>query len=391
VVMVGGGQPPAAAAPEVVTRPPSGAWIVDGHGYGHGRGMSQYGARAAAAAGRSAEQILAFYYPGTARTGVGDPVVRVRLSVDSYPQLRPVGGLQVRWGSRSAVLPVVRGALRWQAAPYGDGLRMRVKTAKAWTWWGPALPTQVSFAAAHGVLRLYRTDGRATDYRETVDVTRVGSATVTVNRLHMQAYLRGVVPRESPSYWPQAALRAQAVAARTYAYARVRSPLSTRYDICDTTSCQVYGGAVNYSAAGARVSGEQASTDTAVGATRGVVLTVAGRPASTEYSASHGGWIAAGGRSYLPAKKDPWTAGDPYATWSVRVSVAAVGRKLGLTRLDKVQITARDGAGQWGGRVLGATLTGLDGAGKPRSVQVSGSTLKNALGVKSNYLRIRTG
>jgi stage II sporulation protein D len=390
VVMVAGDPPRAAAAPEIVTRPASGTWIVDGHGYGHGRGMSQWGTRAAAAAGRSGEQILAFYYPGTTRTGVGDPMIRVRVGADAFPQLRPVGGLRVYWGTRNAGLPAIRGAIRWQAAPWGDGLRMRYKTARAWKWWGPALPGDLSFAAGGGVLRVYRNDGRGTDYRGTLRVYRSGSTTVAVNRLRLDSYLRGVVPRESPASWPVQALRAQAVAARTYAYARLRSPLSSRYDICDTTSCQVYGGMTNYRADGSRISGEQASTDKAIAGTGGMILTRDGRPAATEYSASHGGWIARGA-PYLPPKKDPYTAGDPYATWSVRVSVAAVGRYAGLKRLDKVQITARDGAGQWGGRVLGATLTGIDGSGKPRAVQVSGSALRAALNVRSNYLRIRTG
>ena len=390
-VMVGGDPPRAGAAPEVVTRPASGLWVVDGHGYGHGRGMSQYGARAAAARGMTAEQILGFYYRGTTRSRIGNPVLRVRLSLDPYPKLRPVGGLRVYWGTRSAALPAVRGALRWQAAPWGDGLRMRYQTATAWRWWGPALPTRLAFGASRGMLRAYRNDRSATDYRERLEVSRVGAVTRTVNRLHLETYLRGVVPRESPASWPIQALRAQAVAARTYAYARIRNPLSSGYDICDTTSCQVYGGATRYRADGRRLAGEERSTDTAVASTAGVVLTAGGRVASTEYSASHGGWIAAGGPAYLPAKRDPYTAGDPYATWSVRVRVADVATAAGLRRLDRVQVTARDGAGQWGGRVLGATLTGLDPAGRPREVRLGGSALRDALGVRSTYLRIRTG
>src|SRR4051794_39583919 len=91
--------PGAAAAPEVVARPATGTWIADGHGYGHGRGMSQYGARAQAAAGRPAGQILAFYYPGTARTGIGNPSIRVLVNDgdDPFVQLRAVAGLRVSW------------------------------------------------------------------------------------------------------------------------------------------------------------------------------------------------------------------------------------------------------------------------------------------------------
>jgi stage II sporulation protein D len=389
-IMVGADAPRAGAAAEVVTRPASNTWIVDGHGYGHGRGMSQWGARAAAAAGRTAEQILAFYYPGTTRTRVGNPVIRVRVGAEPSVVLRPVGGMRVSWAGHSVLLPVVRGNLKWQIAASGSTMRLRYRTATAWVWWGPALPRQVAVTASRNVLRIIWADGQSTDYREGLLATRSGSSVVAVNRLHLDTYLRGVVPRESPSYWPQQALRAQAAAARTYAYASIRSPRSTLWNICDTTACQVYGGAARYSAGGHRLYGEQATTDTAVASTAGVVLTRAGRVATTEYSASNGGWIAAGGAG-LPAKRDPYRAGDPYASWSVTVNVVALGRKFGLARLDRLQLTGRDGQGDFGGRVTMARLTGIDGVGKPRAVDISGSQLRSALGARERYLRIRVG
>ncbi len=389
--MVGGDAPRASAAAEVVARPAGNTWIVDGHGYGHGRGMSQWGARAAAASGLTAERILAFYYPGTARTGIGDPLVRVRVGTESTLVLRPVAGMRVSWPGRSVLLPVVKGGLKWQVAANGSTMRMRYRTATAWVWWGPALPGQVSVAASHGILRVYWADRTSTDYRESLIATRSGSGVVAVNRLHLDGYLRGVVPRESPSYWPEQALRAQAVAARTYAYASVRSPRSTRWDICDTTACQVYGGAARYSAGGSRLYGEQATTTTAVASTAGVVLTKAGRVIATEYSASNGGWIASGGTSYTPPRRDPYRAGDPYARWSYPVNVVALGKKFGLARLDELQITGRDGQGEWGGRVTQARLTGIDGVGKPRAVVVTGTQLKSALGARDRYLRLRAG
>ncbi len=381
--------PRAAAAAEVVIRPASGTWTVDGHGYGHGRGMSQWGARAAAAAGLTAERILAFYYPGTVRTGIGNPAVRVRIGADDSVVLRPVAGMRVSWAGHAIVLPVVRGAVKWQVAARGSTMRLRYGTSRRWVWWGPALPRQVNVTSAHGVLRVYWKDHTATDYRETLTATRSGSGVVTVNRLHLDTYLRGVVPRESPSYWPRQALRAQAVAARTYAYASVRSPRSTRYDICDTTACQVYGGAARYSTRGTRLYGEQRTTTAAVASTAGIVLTAGGRVARTEYSASDGGWIAYGGRSYLRPKRDPYKAGDPYAAWTLRVNVVALGRKFGLARLDKLEVTGRDGQGAWGGRLTAARLTGIDGAGKHRTVTVTGARLTSALGARSNYLHLR--
>jgi peptidoglycan hydrolase-like amidase len=386
-IMVGN----APGAEAALVRPASGTWIVDGHGFGHGRGMSQYGARAAAARGVTARQILAFYYPGTVRTAIGNPAVRVRVGTDPSLVLRPVGGMRISWAGHSILLPVVRGGLKWQIAANGATMRMRYRTAAAWVWWGPALPRQVSVTATHQVLRIYWLDRTSTDYREMLIATRSGSGVVSVNRLHLDSYLRGVVPRESPSSWPQQALRAQAVAARTYAYASVRSPRSTLFDICDSTACQVYGGAARYSAGGRRLYGEQATTNTAVAGTAGTVLMRAGRVATTEYSASNGGWIASGGTAALPPRRDPYTAGDPYAAWTFKVNVIALGRKFGLARLDTVNITGRDGQGTWGGRVLAVQLTGLDAAGGHRTVVVTGNRLKTALGARSNYLRLRAG
>lgn len=391
VVVVAAGPPAASAAAEVVSRPASGAWIVDGHGFGHGRGMSQWGARAAAASGLSAERILGFYYPGTARTRIGNPYVRVKVGAAPSLQLRPVGGLRVTWRGHAVGLPAIRGLQRWQVAANGATLRLRYRTATAWVWWGPALPRQVDVSSSGGMLRAYWNDRTATDYRETLTVTRSGAGAVTVNRLHLDSYLRGVVPRESPASWPAQALRAQAVAARTYAWTSVRSPRSTLWDICDTTACQVYGGAARYSAAGSRLHGEQTTTNTAVAGTAGVVLTKAGRVISTEYSASNGGWIASGGTSYTPPKRDPYRAGDPYANWTFEVDVIALGKKFGLARLDALQITGRDGQGEWGGRVTQARLTGIDGVGKPRAVLITGTQLKSALGARDRYLRLRVG
>jgi stage II sporulation protein D len=393
VAFVAGRPPPASstAAAEVVIRPASGIWVVDGHGYGHGRGMSQWGARAAAAQGLSAERILAFYYRGTTGRRIGDPTIRVSLGTGPGPVVRSAAGLRLTWPGRQVALPTA-GVLRWQVAVSGSGLRMKYRaTSGALRWWGPALPAQVDVRSAAATLRMVRGDGTSSAYRGVLTAVRSGSASITVNRLPLDTYLRGVVPRESPASWPLQALRAQAVAARTYAYRAIQAPRSRSYDICDSTSCQVYGGAARYSPGGSRLYGEQASTDRAIATTAGRVLTAGGRVATTEYSASHGGWIAYGGTSYLPGMRDPYRAGDPYMYWRVRVRVVDVGRWLGFSRLDRLQVLGRDGQGEWGGRVVQVRLSGLDGAGKPRARTVSGSLLRSALGVRSTYFRLRTG
>ena len=372
-------------------RPAGGVWVVDGHGYGHGRGMSQWGARAAAAKGLSAARILSFYYPRTTGRRVGNPVIRIKVGGDPSLVVLPAAGQRITWRGRQVAMPASRGVLRWQVGAWGHGLRLRYRTATAWTWWGTALPAEVAVRSSRSTLRVIRRDGTSTAYRGILIVVRSGSAAIVVNQVRLDTYLRGVVPRESPAYWPLQALRAQAVAARTYAYRALRSPRSRYYHICDTTSCQVYGGAARYGRDGRRLYGEEPSTDRAVASTAGVVLMVGGRAATTEYSASHGGWIAYGGTSTLPGRRDPYRAADPYMYWRARVRVVEVGRRLGFSRLDKLQVLRRDGQGEWGGRVLQVRLTGLDGAGRPAARTVSGALLRSALGVRSTYFRLRAG
>ena len=103
-----------------------------------------------------------------------------------------------------------------------------------------------------------------------------------------------------PASWQPAALRAQAIAARTYAAFEVADSTNPVYQLCDTTSCQVYGGK----------SAEVASTNAATTATAGQIRTFHGAPAFTQFSASNGGWMSAGSQPYLAAKQDPF---DPWS------------------------------------------------------------------------------
>ena len=154
-----------------------------------------------------------------------------------------------------------------------------------------------------------------------------------------------------PALWSKAAVRAQAVAARTYAaYERDHrtGPL------CDTTSCQVYGG----------YDQEHPASNDAVDATAHLALMHKGAPAFTQFSSSSGGWTSAGSMPYLPAKADPYDgwAGNPVHSWSNRVSDALIEAKWpGIGNLNRITVTQRDGNGEWGGRVGSVTLVGGQG------------------------------
>ena len=195
-------------------------------------------------------------------------------------------------------LPKAATRNQWSIDPYGDhGTKVSSFDAKTrkWTLWKTfAGMTQFEGAAViglvlpSGAVRRYRGALRA------VDVS--GTHLDTVNVVSLEYYLRGVVPREALSSWRPAALQAQAVAARTYSVFHRNRATGKAYDLCDTTSCQVYGG----------VDKEVASTNDAVQATAQEILTFNGEPAFTQFSASSGGWTSAGGFPYLPTKADPW-------------------------------------------------------------------------------------
>ena len=133
--------------------------------------------------------------------------------------------------------------------------------------------------------------------------------------LPLDRYLQGVVPREVPAEWPTQAVRAQAVAARTYA-AFEREAATSYYDICDTESCQVYGG----------VADEHPASNAAVKATHGRVVLYQGEPAFTQFSSSNGGYSSAGSQPYLVAQPDPYEASsdNPNDPWTATVTRAQI-------------------------------------------------------------------
>jgi len=379
---------PGAAADQTYYVPISGTLVLHGHGYGHGHGMSQHGAQGAALAGKSYEEILRFYYPGT-RFGRNDGPIRVLLTADtsSDVMVRPERGLLVRdLADRKAwQLPTRAGIDTWRISPAaGDAARSSVQyhDATGWhRWKAPGRPTFAGAAQfeADRAIGLVLPSGSVTRYRgalRSAPPYRGSSFRDTVNVLPMDDYVRGVVAREMPASWAPAALRAQTVAARTYGSYLQRANAGRYYQTCDTTACQVYGGA----------SAETASTDSAVKRTAGRILTYDGRPAFTQFSASSGGWTSGGGQPYLPAKKDPyddWT-GNSVHSWSVRITTASLeSRYPQLGRLESIRVAQREGNGQWGGRVLQLVLVG-----SRSTVALSGDDMRWAYGLRSTWFTI---
>ncbi len=352
---------------------------ISGRGYGHGRGMSQYGAQGAAIAGRTAKTILDFYYPGTT-VGKATGSIRVRITADTTDGIRvsATNKLKVRDLKTGKVytLPTASTRNQWSIDPHGEhGTKVSSynKKSKTWTVW----KTLTGMAQFEGptVVSLILPSGTAVGYRgalRAADVT--GAHLDTINVLPLETYLRGVVPREALVSWRPAALQAQAVAARTYsAYHRKRAG-ARAYDLCDTTSCQVYGGYKD----------EANATNTAIAATAGQIRLYKGAPIIAEFSSSNGGATATGGTPYQVMKVDGWDAyagnKNPYVGWSVKKTSAQLEKAFGVGALRSLRVTKRTGIGPAGGRVL--TIEAVGSRGK---ATFTGDQVRLKLGLRSNW------
>ncbi len=371
--------PPASAADSWAI-PHSATITFDGHGYGHGKGLSQYGAEHAASLGKSYREIVGYYYPHT-KWGTATGSIRVWISRDitNDVQVAARDGLTARKTGSSKTWNLAKakpGADRWRIVPNGDRVSVLQYLSHGWHQYRK-VSGQLEFAAHGRPIRLYTEDG-STEFRGVLkSVPSSPGHRITVNVLPLETYLRGVVPAETfASTWHQQTLRAQAVAARTYAVHERADRRGHPYDLCETDACQAYGGATQ----------EYPTTDTAVRATAHKILTYGGDPAFTQFTSSSGGWTVDGGQPYLPARRDKWdTAKDRYHAWTADFTDAeleAVWPSLG--DLTRVEIGDRDGHGEWGGRAGTITLTGRDG-----TRTMSGSDFAQALGLASPWLTLR--
>jgi len=308
----------------VLATPASGATklVVTGHGWGHGVGMSQWGAYGFARHGWSYERILAHYYPGTRLAST--PVSRVRvLLATSRPKVAVAcsGTLRVSDATgRTYALPpasyTVRPSLK---LPVGHkrvrvaGRRHAHNESVAVVPAQRALRSPLVFDCPSAPLTL---DGRA--YHGLLLVRRGSKRLSVVNSVDLDDYVSGVVGGEMPHNWGLAALEAQSVAARSYALATLHP--NRHFDLFSDTRSQVYGG----------IAYETPQTNFAVRRTALKVLTWHGRVALTFFFSTSGGrtadvrevWPRLGDLPYLRSVSDPYDIASPHHNWQVVLSAA---------------------------------------------------------------------
>ncbi len=386
--------PAAVAVVETYNRPAGTSFSISGRGYGHGLGMSQYGAYGAAMSGLTRDGILAFYYPNTTRsTAIGNPTVRVQLTAlgSTSTQLATTPNLVVSDGTRTGALNTKNsnGTLRtrWRVVADGAGITLQWLQAGVWrstsSW--KAVTTPLSFTdAVLGKVRVVLPDGTQRDYRRTIRSLRSGSGVMTLSVLSMNYYLQSVVPSEMSPSWPATALQVQAVSARTFAaYQAAHQPLGSPFDVCDSTSCQVYRGLAGYTASGTLVPHENSATTAAVAATSGLGVFYGGAPALTQFGSSNGGQTVASSLPYQVSKADPYDnlpAGST-SQWSTTLSISKIEAAYPTTgTLKALRIDKRDGYNAWGGRISSVTVIGSAG-----SKTVTGSAFRSALGLRTTW------
>ena len=421
----------AAAAVVGVGAPP--AWgypytnvVLVGHGWGPGIGMGQWGALGDALDGATYQQILLHFYgqttsgPATLATlpAASEATdIRVALvqndgnfTIVSSDSPFSVAGVSFAAGQAAEIVPAsasapsgATGRTGTSGATSGTGFDVFQGPGCAGPW--PSTPVASAVAnptavpaqdpplgapgAASQVLQLCQAGGNLEVRGDIEATTNAAGQLRTVNILPLEQYVAGVVPNESPSGWgslggpgPQGhaqgfqELEAQAVAARSY----VMSDLGGwggYADICDTT-CQSYRG----------IADETALTDEATMDSAGVVVMMPdGSVATTFYSSSTGGYTAP---SQFVAVPDPGDAVcvagacNPHHTWQAQIPVTTIEAAYpAIGTLLAVDVTRRNGYGDFGGRVLDLSLEGSSG-----SVSLSGYAFANRFGLQSNWFSV---
>jgi stage II sporulation protein D len=339
-------------------------WIVKGAGFGHGVGMSQYGAYGYAQHGFTYDAILTHYYTGTTLGSTASKTIRVLL--------RPYARSVTFSGASSACGAGLKAAKTYVAKRKGGGVALRTKKGSLVAKCGalmsaPGAPTVTVI-------------GKGT-YRGALEVrsSSVPGSVNAINAVDLEDYVRGVVSKESPASWPPEALKAQAVVARSYAIST--AVRGNGFDVYDDTRSQVYGG----------VAAETAKTDQAVSATHLQVVLYKGNVAQTFFFSTSGGhtenneFSSLGfGRPaipYLRGVDDPYEVdtGSPYEHWKRKLTLGRMNSALsGLVRgkLKKIVVTQR-GASP---RIVHANLVGRGG-----TTTVTGPQLRDALGLPDTW------
>ena len=373
------------------------AILVNGRGFGHGRGMSQYGSLGwATKFGKTWQEILDFYYGGTTLSQLTETdaglspggKITIRLTTldgrqtavlsdnsslslvnDPVPGrkwaalvAREIAGTTAQyrvWGSTVAKCPVAA------KTPEESGFVQVADVATTAAFATTLSDDATAAVVPNDMVGVCEPGGSVRYYRGVVAaVNGTDGENRTVNTLRVDEYLRGVVPRESPASWGDIAngagmnaLRAQSVAARSYA---LSSKAYSYAKLCDTQDCQVYGGAALREKVGGKLTVlEDLRTNAAITDTSGFVMRDGnGKVVRTEFTSSNGGRTA--GTTFPLRTDDGDIAADPAELrWSNVISKATIEKKYPEIGVLVSVVTTHDGlGGEWNGYATSVAING---------------------------------
>jgi stage II sporulation protein D len=197
---------------------------------------------------------------------------------------------------------------------------------------------------------------------------------MVINKLEIESYLRAVVPAESPSSWAPETLKAQTVAARTYAIYQINHRQDWAYDVVDNEGDQVYGG----------VAKERKSTDQAVKETQGYIISQSAKPILAMYTANSGGYTADSmsvfklSKTYFVSKEDPESLKGQMANWKKtfpieKVEAGLKNRGVKAAGLVSLEVEDKDSSG----RVMKVKVVTQEGG----TLHTTGTAVRRAMGL----------
>jgi stage II sporulation protein D len=340
------------------------SWIVHGRGFGHGVGMSAYGAYGFAKHGKNYRFILGHYYRGTTLGSLSEArVVRVLLEISP-------GDVEFSRAT-SACGIALDPARSYEAHRSGGAVVLRSSAGKRLAACGRKLR-----AAGQGTVEIAGA-GAFRGALETVPTESDAGSLNVVNALALEQYVKGVMPNEVPPSWPVEELKAQSVAVRSIAI--TGDVGGNGFDLYSDTRSQVYEG----------LESEYPQTNAAVDATRGQVVMYGGEVAQTFYSACSGGHTESVVNvfgtyiPYLVGVPDPYDYYCPLHKWTLKFTGPEISERLGgylKGKLKQVVVTKRGVSP----RIITAKLVGTGGVST-----VTGSELEVALGGYDSWMNFQ--
>jgi SpoIID/LytB domain protein len=397
-------------------RAAAGDFVFTGRGWGHGVGMSQWGAWQAAKEGVTFDKIVAFYYPGTTLEPLDDTDAEVRVRISSEPWTsNTINFVQVDLKPAVTAMMLLKHTSSGddtQVIPVGSFINVLYSAGKVQVVTeegaqGPfdyieVRPVRTGDDPAEGRIAIQlKTSGKTLSYRGAMRVQPGDDAGElwVYNTLPIEKYLRSIAEVDydwavpgSAAYAPEA-VKAQTVAARTYALAKNGPLADNQYDQC-------YVGYTGRSKPGATpfealYPGIPASAEE----TAGLILRYQGKPIKAQFSAHSGGYTTNSAWSgiteaYLAAQPDPWSLEAPPASmssagpgynWTYTISAADLSAEFDVGMISRVEIVARDTADPES-HVKTLRLIGDKG-----TTTVAATTLKSRLGLRSTLILSVTG